>query len=119
MAQPFDLIPSSVLTFFSLRRKMAKLDTCLAIVTKLFIGSSFYLLSRMIMKACSHSMDESDDSFSGSHAQGKGCDIGESSFGKGIFLMTIGWGSMIPALLFFFFYRMKHVPNESYGWRAM
>jgi drug/metabolite transporter (DMT)-like permease len=119
MPQSLPLIPSRSPNFFSPWRKMAKLDTCLAIVTKLFIGSSFYLLSRMIMKACSHSMDESDGSLSGSHTQGKGCDVGESSFGKGVFLMTIGWGSMIPALLFFFFYRMKHVPQESYGWRAV
>ena len=76
-------------------------ETFWAVVTKLFLGSAFYFMSRMIMKTCSERLNEFDYVEAASSSKNKYCPIGETVFGKGIFLMTVGWLAMSPALLYF------------------
>ena len=96
-----------------------KVDTVWAVVCKLFIGSAFYVMSRMIMKTCSEPIGSFDYIGAAGEVKNKWCPIGETSFGKGIFLMTIGWAAMTPALVYFFAYQKRKAPASSYGLRAM
>lgn len=94
-------------------------ETFWAVVTKLFLGSAFYFMSRMIMKTCSERLNEFDYVEAASSSKNKYCPIGETVFGKGIFLMTVGWLAMSPALLYFLAFRKKKADPSSYGKRAM
>ena len=96
-----------------------KLETVWAVICKLVIGSVFYLLSRMIMKTCSEPMGSFDYIDAAGKPKNKNCPIGETSFGKGIFLMTIGWAAMMPALGYFFVFQKRKAPSSAYGARAM
>ena len=73
----------------------------------------------MIMKTCSEPMGSFDYVEEASHYKNKGCPIGETAFGKGIFLMTIGWAAMTPALVYFALYRKRKACPDSYGLKAM
>ena len=49
----------------------------------------------------------------------KFCPIGETAFGKGVFVMTVGWTAMSPALLYFYIFRRRKVDRSSYGARSV
>jgi hypothetical protein len=97
---------------------MSKGETVSAVITKLFVGSCFYLLSRAIMKTCSEPLGSFDYVEAADHLKNKYCPVGETAFGKGVFLMTIGWLSMSPALLYFWVFRKPRAVQGSYGWKA-
>ena len=97
---------------------MSRCETVSAVVTKLLVGSCFYLLSRAIMKTCSEPLGSFDYIEAADHLKNKYCPVGETAFGKGVFLMTVGWLSMSPALLYFWFARKAKATQGSYGWHA-
>ena len=94
-------------------------ETFWAVVSKLFLGSAFYFMSRLIMKTCSEPLNDFDYVEASSSYKNKYCPIGETAFGKGIFLMTVGWLAMAPALIYFRVFRKAKADPSSYGKRAM
>lgn len=92
----------------------ARFETVLAVFLKLVVGSTFAVFCRVILKACStpsYDISPSD--------QGKYCSVGEVDFKKGVFLMTVGWLAMVPAILYFWICRRRKAEPSSYGSRAM
>ncbi len=71
------------------------------------------------MKTCSEPLGDFNYVEAAAMQVNKGCPVGQTSFGKGIFLMTVGWASMIPALVFFYFCKKRKALSGSYGSRAM
>jgi hypothetical protein len=95
------------------------LETCWAVILKLTVGSSFYVLTRMIMKFCgppSYGFDYID---AADKYTNKYCPIGETAFGKGVFIMTVGWTAMTPALIYFYLFRKPKAQIKSYGGRSV
>lgn len=93
-----------------------RLETIWAVVLKLFAGSAFAILRRMILKTCSA---PSYDNEEGDKSLSKYCDPGETVFAKGIFLMTVGWLAMAAALIYFCLCRRQKADPSSFGRRAM
>ena len=94
-------------------------ETVWAVIIKLFVGSAFYIITRMIMKTCTTPSYEFDYIKAADNYKNKYCPVGETAFGKGIFVMTVGWAAMALALLYFYVFRKKSAPSSSYGRRAV
>jgi len=93
-----------------------RLETIWAVILKLTVGSVFAVFCRIIMKTCS----SPSYAISGeSSIQSKYCASDETAFGKGVFLMTVGWLAMAPALGFFQCSQRHKSEPSSYGKRAM
>ena len=90
-----------------------------AVVLKLTIGSSFYVFTRMIMKFCGESMYGIDYLDAADKYTNKYCPIGETAFGKGVFVMTVGWTAMSPALIYFYLFRRDKATPLSYSRKAV
>lgn len=94
-------------------------ETFWAVVSKLVFGSAFYVIYRIIIKSCSFPTYDFDELEASKNYMNKYCPVGETAFGKGIFVMTIGWLSMVPSLLYFLVFRKAKSDPKSYGTRAM
>lgn len=94
-------------------------ETFWAVVSKLVFGSAFYVIYRIIIKSCSNPTYDFDELEASKNYMNKYCPVGETAFGKGIFVMTIGWLSMVPSLLYFLIFRKAKSEPKSYGTRAM
>ena len=93
--------------------------TCWAVILKLTIGSSFYVFTRMIMKFCGEPSYGIDFIGAADKYTNKYCPIGETAFGKGVFVMTVGWTAMSPALIYFYMVRKRHSDAKSYSSKAV
>lgn len=96
-----------------------RLETVVAVIVKLFVGSAFYITTRMIMKTCSTPSYGYDYVSAASDYKNKYCPVGETAFGKGIFVMTIGWMAMSLALVYFYVFQWPHASRSSCGRRAI
>jgi drug/metabolite transporter (DMT)-like permease len=94
-------------------------ETVWAVVLKLIVGSSFYIFTRMIMKTCGQPSYGFDYAAASGEYQNKDCPLGETAFGKGVFIMTVGWTAMSPALIYFYIYQRKSADPSSYGRKAV
>lgn len=96
-----------------------KTETFWAVLIKLIVGSSFYILTRLIMKSCSEPSYSFDYAVAADKYTNKNCPLGETAFSKGVFVMTVGWASMAPALIWFVIFRKKKALDTSYGRKAI
>ena len=94
-------------------------ETAFAVAAKLIIGSAFYVFSRLIMKTCGEPSYDFDVASAASNYANKYCPKGQTAFGKGIFLMMMGWAAMATALVYFYFFRRTKAVPTSFGRRAI
>jgi hypothetical protein len=71
------------------------------------------------MKTCGEPSYGFDYASASGEYQNKDCPIGETAFGKGVFIMTVGWAAMSPALLYFYFCQRQLAEPSSYGKKAI
>ena len=95
------------------------LETVWAVILKLFVGSAFYIVTRMIMKTCSTPSYDFDYVQAASEYKNKYCPFGETAFGKAIFVMTLGGAAMALALVYFYMFRWSRVDKKSCSPRAV
>ena len=71
------------------------------------------------MKHCGQPFYEIDYIAAAGDYRNKHCPIGETVFDKGVFVMTVGWTAMSPALVYFYLFRRKTVHRSSFSGKAV